>query len=174
MASRGGRDFHGQALAGFERTLRGMKGQEKDKVLTLAEQIAKAEKDKEEAFAAKTDQKNKERNEEEEVRFSNYREPNKIVPKNEREPKEKKERKPRVSTPEFMDETKDVVLIEVLYGIEGSKIDITDKVQPGQKVNNKAAGQDPAPGKRKKVFVKATVDGEEVEKTFAEGKYLIF
>jgi len=41
-------------------------------------------------------------------------------------------------------------------------------------VNNKAAGQDPAPGKRKKVFVKATVDGEEVEKTFAEGKYLIF
>lgn len=175
MGTRGGRDFHGQAAAGFERTLRNTKGQKEVKVLTLVEQIKQAESEEEAKREALITKRKEERKaKEEEVRFTNYREPNVIVPRSQREPKEKKPREPRVVTPEFVEVTKDVQLTQVLYGIKGTTIDITDKVKPGQKVNNKVAGQDPASGKRKSVYVKAIVDGVEVEKIFAEGKYLEF
>jgi len=72
-------------------------------------------------------------------------------------------------------EATDVTITKALYGIEGvEQIDITDKVSVGIGVNNKLVGSDPVPGKKKKVTVTATVNGEEVTKNFAERQPVIF
>lgn len=71
-------------------------------------------------------------------------------------------------------EAVNVSITSVLYGVEGNQIDITGKVNVGTAVNNKLAGSDPMPGKKKKVFVTATVDGVVVTKSFAERQPVIF
>lgn len=68
-----------------------------------------------------------------------------------------------------------VEIIEALYGLKEEKvIDITDKIIVGKKVNNDLAGEDPVPNKKKNVYVKAIVDGVEVETIFLEKKKIIF
>ena len=66
-------------------------------------------------------------------------------------------------------------VLSVLYGIKGvNVINVTDKVEVGGKVTNKIAGSDPVKGKKKQVYVTALVDGIETEKTFIEGKELVW
>jgi len=168
------KDHFGMAVAGFEHTLRKIG---KEKSLTPAELIAKQEKD---AIARiKADKEREERNkaEKEAQAAKNPRMGNIWRSEYEAQVKqfahEKEHGKPRAkkeAAPIEIDES--IQILSALYGIESVTIEIKDRVCNGRKVNNRLAGEDPVPGKKKSLVVKAMVDGVEVEKTFGEGQVI--
>ena len=84
--------------------------------------------------------------------------------------KEKKTRAPKAEKP-----AKPVInIISALYGVEGTTIEVKDNMKVGRKITNKLAGSDPAPKVKKQLQVVAEIDGERVERTFAEGEILKF
>lgn len=85
-------------------------------------------------------------------------------------PKAKKEKKEKVEAV-----TKDTIeILSALYGINSVKVEVKDSIKVGRKITNKMIGQDPAPKEKKELYIKAVVNGTEIEKTFAEGEKIIF
>ena len=81
----------------------------------------------------------------------------------------KHERQPKLVS------SKIVNILSAQYGLTDIKtIDVTDKIILGEKFTNELAGEDPAPKRKKNIFIKAMVDGKETEATFIEGKRIIF
>jgi hypothetical protein len=85
-------------------------------------------------------------------------------------PKEK--RTPKAKAPKAPDAV--IEILSASYGIDENRIEVKDLVKVGRKITNKLIGSDPAPKAKKLLIVTATVDGVEVEKTFAEGDKLTF
>jgi hypothetical protein len=171
--ARSGKDHFGIAIAGFEHTLRGMGKGKEVKPLTPKQRMEldlKAVKDK---IAAEKEWEEKEKARKKELaekpRFGNmwraqYEEQQKQF---EHEKIHGKPRAHKEREEEVIDDS--IQIIEALYGANGNTINIADRVRNGKKVNNRLAGQDPVPGVKKELFIRATVDGVEVEKTFIEG-----
>lgn len=67
-----------------------------------------------------------------------------------------------------------IVFTSATYGSSEKNIEVADKLVLGRKITNKLVGEDPHPKMKKTLFVKATIDGTPVEKTFNEGDKLIF
>ena len=174
--ARSGKDHFGIAIAGFEHALRGMGKGKESKPLTPKERMElelKAVKEKivaEKEWEAK--EKERKRELSERPRFGNmwraqYEEQQKQFEheKIHGKPRARKEREEEV-----IDDS--IQIIEAFYGANGNTVVITDRVRNGKKVNNRLAGQDPVPGVKKELFIKAIVDGVEVEKTFIEGSLI--
>ena len=77
----------------------------------------------------------------------------------------KKEKKPKGPV---------VVIDSAVYGAGENTIEVASKLVIGRKITNKLVGEDPAPKTKKILVVKATIDGNPVEKTFNEGDKLTF
>ena len=180
MAKRGGQDFDGKALAGFERTLR---NEPKDN--RTQEEIAADNKLKRENAERKRKELEREKNER--VTFTGipdrelYLKNKEIIKQKElgtfekekkvKEPKEKKTKAP-VDPVEVYDNS-EVELVSVHYGIKDvALVDVTGKVALGDIVNNKTAG-DPVKGKVKRIYIKALVNGVELERELREGRNLV-
>ena len=85
-----------------------------------------------------------------------------------------KEKKPVAKTAPAKVEKATIVILSALYGINENRIEVKDTVVVGRKITNKMIGSDPAPKEKKLLYVKATVNGAEVEKTFSEGEKVSF
>ena len=57
-----------------------------------------------------------------------------------------------------------VVITSAKYGTAEKSIEVASKMIVGRKITNKLAGEDPCPKVKKTLAVKATVDGNPVEK----------
>ena len=73
----------------------------------------------------------------------------------------------------------EVIITKAAYGViqdnTGMKgFIVTNKVKVGQKFGNKQAGKDPFPGKKKHLYVEATVDGIAITAFFPENAVVIF
>lgn len=73
----------------------------------------------------------------------------------------------KVSKPE-------INIISALYGVEGTTVEVKDNMKIGRKITNKLTGSDPAPKEKKQLQVVAEINGERIERTFAEGEILKF
>lgn len=70
---------------------------------------------------------------------------------------------------------KTITILSALYGIDKNRIEVKDAVKVGRKITNKMfGGKDPAPKVKKELYIKATINGAQVEKTFAEGEKVKF
>jgi hypothetical protein len=65
-------------------------------------------------------------------------------------------------------------IISALYGVEGTTVEVKDSMKIGRKITNKLTGNDPAPKVKKQLQVVAEINGERIERTFAEGEILKF
>ena len=66
-----------------------------------------------------------------------------------------------------------VSILSALYGIEGTRVEMTGLIKSGRKLTNKLAGSDPAPKSKKDAIITFTVDGgAEQTLTFAEGEVI--
>lgn len=66
-----------------------------------------------------------------------------------------------------------VSILSALYGIEGTRVEMTGAIKSGRKLTNKLAGSDPAPKVAKNAIITYTVDGgAEQTLTFAEGEVI--
>ena len=52
-----------------------------------------------------------------------------------------------------------VSILSALYGIEGTRVEMTGTIKSGRKLTNKLAGSDPAPKTKKDAIITYTVDG---------------
>ena len=188
MAKRGGSDHDGNALSGFERIVKNDK-----EVKDTRTEAQRFSDNKELRDQAERKRKEAKRIEEEADQFTGVMDRDLYVknkdiiaqkekgikePKEPKAPKEKAIKEPKApKAPKVAAEPidpADVVLVKVLYGLNEIVIDVTEKVVLGGLVNNKIAGSDPVKNKKKKVYVTATIKGVTVEKTFPEGKELVF
>jgi hypothetical protein len=58
--------------------------------------------------------------------------------------------------------------------VEGTTVEVKDQMKIGRKITNKLTGNDPAPKVKKQLQVVAEINGERIERTFAEGEILKF
>ena len=66
-----------------------------------------------------------------------------------------------------------VSILSALYGIEGTRVEMTGAIKSGRKLTNKLAGSDPAPKTKKDAIITFTVDGgAEQTVTVAEGEVI--
>lgn len=66
-----------------------------------------------------------------------------------------------------------VSILSALYGIEGTRVEMTGAIKSGRKLTNKLAGSDPAPKTKKDAIITYTVDGgAEQTLTVAEGEVI--
>ena len=66
-----------------------------------------------------------------------------------------------------------VSILSALYGIEGTRVEMTGAIKSGRKLTNKLAGSDPAPKVKKDAVITYTVDGgAEQTVTVAEGEVI--
>jgi hypothetical protein len=68
----------------------------------------------------------------------------------------------------------EINIISALYGVEGTTVEVKDNMKIGRKITNKLTGNDPAPKMKKQLQVVAEIDGNRIERTFAEGEILKF
>jgi hypothetical protein len=68
----------------------------------------------------------------------------------------------------------EINIISALYGVEGTTVEVKDQMKIGRKITNKLTGNDPAPKVKKQLQVVAEINGERIERTFAEGEILKF
>lgn len=87
---------------------------------------------------------------------------------------EAKEKKVVVKKEKAVVAKETIEILSALYGINSVKVEVKDSIKVGRKITNKMIGQDPAPKEKKELYIKAIVNGTEVEKTFSEGEKIIF
>lgn len=182
------KDFHGEAAARFEKTLKTEDAKERNTVAIETLSLAEQEKiilEREFEFQQLQRSRSAERREISDQRnyismaaqFATKTETS--DEKRERIRLEREaarlERPTRTRTPRVEAIAKEVQILSATYGLADIRvIDITEKIVVGAKVTNEIAGEDPCPKKKKEVVVKALVDGVEVEVTFTEGKKIVF
>ena len=176
MAGRSYKDHFGNASSAFEKTLKTKEATERFSnedisVLPIPEQEKRAQAKLEEERERKRREKEKNDKYDSIPRYGALEREAYLANKKIIEAKARKEYvEPRKQKIE-----KVINILSATYGLNDVKvIDITDKVVAGKRVNNALVGEDPCPKQKKEVFVKATVDGVEIEKTFIEGQKIVF
>lgn len=172
------KDAFGDAVKNFERELKKNNGPKEVpmELLSIPEQIKRATEMQFQEDQRILKERMAKREWEEEIRYpmiidqALWQKNREIIKQKENGTYVKPGREPKPVAP-----AKVVEILSVMYGIqEIAIIDITGKVKVGEKVTNEVAGSDPCPKKKKNVIVRAKVDGVEVERTFVEGKKIIF